>query len=60
MIDDDQNSPSVTIDVCTDGKQSLRLFNCTADDCKQATQILSEQYPGTLGIGECCGEPIVV
>ena len=52
MIDDDQNSPAVTIGVYMDGKQNARSFNCTADDCKQATQILSQQYPGTLGFSE--------
>ena len=54
MIDDDQNSPAVAIGVHMDmdGKQSVRSFNRTADDCKQATQILSQQYPGTLGFSE--------
>ena len=54
MIDDDQTSPAVAIGVHMDmdGKQSVRSFNRTADDCKQATQILSQQYPGTLGFSE--------
>ena len=48
MIDDDQNSPALLLCVCTEGKQRIKTFNRTADDCKQATVILSERYPGTF------------
>ena len=52
MVDDDQTSPAVMVRGCTDGKQSVRTFSSMADDCKHASQLLLEQYPGTLGYCE--------
>ena len=36
-MDDDHTSPTVMIDRCTGGKQSVRTFNSTAADCFTVT-----------------------
>ena len=50
IIDDDHKSPVVTICEHSSGKQ--QQFKHTAEDCKQVTQVLSEQHSGTLGLSD--------